>query len=917
MGLFSNTLTDIKDKYILDVEQQRENAASLIIGNRGITNFRTNMERIGIKGGVLVASLENGFFESNLRNNPINVNYIYYRPEVKEPIEGINFSQTSDTLLLGTPYAYHERPLKNKTNLPLGEIDFLKKGDKRELWSVDSKQHNSETIKGIFDEFSERFKNNKEYGTINSLNDFYTESGFNENEDSSVIGTSNDFPVTVFTNGYVPEKKNILNKTHELFISGQIHSLISRFYDTDENNEKISRGRNLKKKGDSTTDGGYDNPYCRVWTAKHQYSKLSHLMRSYTDEDDIRTDFKWESLRPNKGALHLKNNSVLNSSGFVKISPNKSENRGNDLKKYMFSIENLAWKDVIKKEGILSQEQIGPNEGRIMWFPPYNLKFTENINVDWNQNEFIGRGEKIYTYKNTERNGTLSFTLLIDHPSLLNKWNDAQSGDTDKIDEDILRFFAGCGKFEYSPIEESVDDTPDENTSDNLNANPTPTNNIEKYSLMIFFPNNFSSIDLKDGSAEEIINSFQGYERSDSGEIDNITDKEYEDEILMEKNKKDKNRFNLNNFSKISELKKDIKDDILKTFGLNEDKNVASLLVPGIIDTYRGFLQDKKVSMKVSGYASSHGDNKNNLTLAQNRARMAINIFDKLIGPNSRFDIGSYITRPQILPVSTTSVNDLDAKLARCAVITFTVENNNKEVSNSMSVESINNLSGLDLVTEKSTNLNYYKKSESREDIEKHSPDNEYLYFKKIESEAPLYYKAITEKIRYFSPAYHSITPEGFNARLTFLNQCTRQGPTYSGSDGKSNGSSSNYLKYAGNLAFGRAPYCILRIGDFFYTKICIDSISIDYNNGDGVQWDLNHEGAGVQPMMANINMNFKFLGGQDISGPIERLQNAVTANYYANASVYDRHADTDTHYYDVWTDDKNNNNGRKEITNK
>ena len=68
--------------------------------------------------------------------------------------------------------------------------------------------------------------------------------------------------------------------------------------------------------------------------------------------------------------------------------------------------------------------------------------------------------------------------------------------------------------------------------------------------------------------------------------------------------------------------------------------------------------------------------------------------------------------------------------------------------------------------------------------------------------------------------------------------------------------------------------------------------MSIDYDNGGGLQWDMNQEGIGVQPMMANVNLNFKFIGGQDISGPIERLQNAVTANYYANASVYSRHAD-------------------------
>jgi hypothetical protein len=49
--------------------------------------------------------------------------------------------------------------------------------------------------------------------------------------------------------------------------------------------------------------------------------------------------------------------------------------------------------------------------------------------------------------------------------------------------------------------------------------------------------------------------------------------------------------------------------------------------------------------------------------------------------------------------------------------------------------------------------------------------------------------------------------------------------------------------------------------------------------------------------------MSFKFIGGQDISGPVERLQNAVTANYYANASVYSRHADNEKSYYDAIKD--------------
>ena len=171
--------------------------------------------------------------------------------------------------------------------------------------------------------------------------------------------------------------------------------------------------------------------------------------------------------------------------------------------------------------------------------------------------------------------------------------------------------------------------------------------------------------------------------------------------------------------------------------------------------------------------------------------------------------------------------------------------------------------------------------------------DTEYLYFSKLAEDAVML-KNIVNRVRHFDPAYHSITPEGFNARLTFLHQCTRQGPTVSVNNGLVNNASKDYLKYAGNLSFGRAPYCILRIGDFFHTKILIDSISIDYDNGGGTQWDLNPEGVGVQPMLANININFKFVGGQDLSGPIERLQNAVSSNYYANASIYDKNADYD-----------------------
>ena len=95
------------------------------------------------------------------------------------------------------------------------------------------------------------------------------------------------------------------------------------------------------------------------------------------------------------------------------------------------------------------------------------------------------------------------------------------------------------------------------------------------------------------------------------------------------------------------------------------------------------------------------------------------------------------------------------------------------------------------------------------------------------------------------------------------------------------------------NLSFGRPPVLILRIGDFIHTKIIAKSLSINYTNGSNIQWDLNPEGIGVQPMMAEVSMSIEIIGGQSLQGPINRLQNAMSYNFYANTEMYDPRADS------------------------
>ena len=728
----------------------------------------------------------------------------------------------------------------------------------------------------------------------------------------------------------------LLQKTNELFRQGKINSLVNRFHTDTKGvyNELttaydykfgISRGRNLIRKeyegkdsGDKSS--GYDNPYCRTWTAHHQYSKLKDRIRPFVDEkgepitvEDTQSNYG--NLRTAEGKTNLESYSVLRSDGFVRITPTHKDGKifNETIKNYMFSIENLAWRDITpdKTNKSLSPEQRGPNGGRIMWFPPYNLKFSENVNVNWNANTFIGRGEEIYTYTNTVRTGTLDFTLLIDHPSILNKWR-GTSSDIDKKEEEernLLRFFAGCDNLNdaVEPTNPAKEEE-EAKTGDLPKVDPKPTYYTKKIAYVVFFPNSFSGYDyLKKGqNFDDAIAELKKYNSGGTNNLSEQRDKDFALKIVNDYNKVSEG-FNPNDFN--DEIKQTLfagADDIDEIHYFNDLENIGTQITGDKIFGYSS--QNCKVlDIEVKGFASSHGYEKLNKNLCDRRRTLV----EELIKEKAPYLKAEWSKKEgTIIKVSDVSnmqyINAKEAKLARAAyaIVKIQWKEDNKTGDNSLSdnvTKTLNGVSLDDYSNRESSGSTKASNIQTSKEVldEEYTYDNEYLYFSEAMGDE-LVHKHIVDKVRFFDPAFHSITPEGFNARLTFLHQCTRQGPTNAVSSGrvKSDGGD-NYLTFAGNLAFGRAPYCILRIGDFFNTKICIDSMSITYDN-NGVQWDLNPEGVGVQPMYANVSLSFKFLGGQDLVKPIERLQNAVTANYYANASVYSRHADTNTHYYDA-----------------
>jgi hypothetical protein len=212
-------------------------------------------------------------------------------------------------------------------------------------------------------------------------------------------------------------KKTLLYKTRKLFETNRMQTLITGHGVKDDKQSQIqsnvSSVGNFVSKGsgvlsyNALVNGVSDDPskvFCRTWTTFDRYDNVYDLQKNRGLYGDIHKNIYRKNVE----------NSVLDNNGFVKISPlNTYDNLGDkqgEVKKYMFSIENLAWCDDLSN---LLPCEVGPGDllsghkGRIMWFPPYDIQFSENNTVNWEETDFIGRGEPIYTYNNTKRSGQL------------------------------------------------------------------------------------------------------------------------------------------------------------------------------------------------------------------------------------------------------------------------------------------------------------------------------------------------------------------------------------------------------------------------------------------------------------------------------------------------------------------------------
>ena len=662
--------------------------------------------------------------------------------------------------------------------------------------------------------------------------------------------------------------------------------------------------------------------YCRVFAKDVPYLQYNDLQKT----DGTVTENRRFSY------------SVLDKTYNLNMYPNKQEG-GQDssnligttnnayAKKYMFSIENLAWATSNAPGFSVSDLAVcerGPNGGRVMWFPPYDLKFSETISANWKPNDFIGRPEPIYTYATTNRGGSLSWKIVVDHPSVLNViTNKVLSKETNKnrIDSIIESFFAGCRKYDLyelakkyytiNPndlfqIQQAI--TSKELTKEQLqyavstvatvpqvaqatSSNGTTVNWKEYENLGFYFANDVPSPSVL--PFEQTYTSYIGQKETYKKLGSEQTTSFFDTVVTPNKNELD-NLLKLIN----QQLSNDKNATITVTIG-----GTASAPAP---ESYNVKLSDRRIASAIS-YMKS-----NSLIANENRERFLVkaikggglgetgNVQPKVYNlQQKKFEIGQNVDCRKGDPADNLAADKeiyTTAAMACRRAYISTIETTTQAPPAQPVPQKTTVVTG-NVVTKTEVVPVIEQTYVNKDDITKkivRALISECDYFETIKEETPMVYDNLKDKLKFFQPSFHSTTPEGLNSRLTFLQQCMRPGdtiPTIKSVGGK------DVLEYnnATNTAFGAPPVLILRVGDFYNTKIIPTSLGITYEN-----LDLNPEGIGVQPMIANVTLGFHFVGGSGLKESVDKLQNALTFNYYANTEMWDERADPTDQSYKV-----------------
>jgi len=575
-------------------------------------------------------------------------------------------------------------------------------------------------------------------------------------------------------------------------------------------------------------------------------------VRQHTIDDPYNNFAKAIRFEGNK-VYNQNPNSVIYNNVVPKYAPSPNDT-GVNLN-VMFSMENLAFDRESEIFSRLPEHEKGFN-GRVMWFAPYDVRVIEQVSVKHDTTNFIGRGEPIYSYNSTERSATLSFKLLVDHPSHVKKMKSHREianffdfGSTASLNEEII-----YGD-DFDLIAKEIEILTElEILSDTIELEPIE---LEIPSdINVFFPND-----------QPYVSGVFGV----TGYIENYVDTTTEIGGEIYENGQ-------GNQTVI---------DQGWDFGLNEDFNsrIKDIVVDLFSEEKRG-----QVTIELIG-RSSRLFNNSDITISEeynqelsSRRIQAVKeyIIDQfeIAYPNDNFinklRNGNIIrTLPRgsqdagSLGESSENIANEIVKKERTVEILFFNNGNVTQRIDNISVEDkarIKDLEGqLNSISKKRNLLSKSSMKGISSTFNEHTVNELY----------PEGFQSVVEN-NVFQSVFYSQTPEDYHRRLTFLHQCTRQGTPITKTADNGN------IITSRNSVFGKQPVVIIRLGDQFHTKAIIENMELNY---DDAPWDMNPEGMGLQFMTADVTMSLKLIGGQSLKEPIDALQNAVSFNYYGNST--------------------------------
>ena len=582
-------------------------------------------------------------------------------------------------------------------------------------------------------------------------------------------------------------------------------------------------------------------------------------------------------------------NSVIHNSVIPRIHPTR-DGETVDPKNLMFSIENLAVRTIKledKNYGLIDDGdrgitipsgEVGPSMGRLMWFAPYDIQFSETTNNTFETTVMMGRGEPIYNYQHSERAATIRFKLIIDHPPKIKGM---------KTHKEISEFFAFGGEGDdsenYHRIKElEIEIERIEKEIEEMTPKPPEEPSIDDVpkDFFISFPNDYPRVGQENTVFDFMYKDYSYEIRKDIKSIhygDNnpfgLNESVYcfneddliplNDDFFTINSNTNTSQYNCDDLSNdLNSLLHDFfSDDVHKQLYEINITTSATKLYDGPIaqEIYNQRLSERRAEATkhflLSRINSIFGNTADNLNIKIN-----------LVPRGSEEGDDRYADRSTIW--------ERGAKEERSARIMFR--------RNTKTLEDITpELTDEEKEILESLIIRLEELERELADRRRKLYDNVYeLRNDKSDGILDDFDSVIRNK---FYPAFYSQTPEDFHRRLTFLQQCMRQGRSIPSSLEMEEESG---MLRARNSVFGRQPVSILRIGDFFHTKMIIEGLTVDYED---TTWDMNPEGFGMQPMFADVTLNIKLIGGQSLEGPIAALQNAIAFNHYANSTYADR----------------------------